>query len=96
MPHLPEHDPDIPAAERELLAVIDELKAKRQRLDTNDAQRHELQLAIYEYSQQVIHMRRNRMRRERGRSWLMWALAATLYSPPFAVLLLIAFPMRER
>ncbi len=33
---------------------------------------------------------------ERGRSWLMWALAATLYSPPFAVLLLIAFPMRER
>lgn len=33
---------------------------------------------------------------ERGRSWLMWALAATLYSPPFAVLLLIAFPVRER
>jgi len=26
----------------------------------------------------------------------MWALAATLYSPPFAVLLLIAFPPRER
>lgn len=53
-------DPDIPPAERELLATIDELKAKRQRLDTNDAERHLLQLAIYEYSQQVIHMRRNR------------------------------------
>lgn len=64
MPHLPEHDPDIPAAERELLAVIDELKAKRQRLDTNDAERHLLQMAIYEYSQQVSHMRRNRMRRQ--------------------------------
>ena len=51
-------------AERELLAAIDELKAKRQRLDTNDAERHLLQMAIYEYSQQVIHMRRNRMRRE--------------------------------
>jgi hypothetical protein len=51
-------------SERELLATIDELKAKRQRLDTNDAERHLLQMAIYEYSQQVIHMRRNRMRRE--------------------------------
>lgn len=66
MPHLPEHDPDIPPAERELLATIDELKAKRQRLDTNDAERHLLQQAIYEYSQQVIHMRRNRMRREQA------------------------------
>lgn len=53
-------------AERELLSVIDGLKAKRARLDTNDAQRHELQLAIYEYSQQVIHMRRNRMRQKEG------------------------------
>lgn len=57
-------DDDPSPSERELLATIDELKAKRQRLDTNDAQRHELQLAIYEYSQQVIHMRRNRMRRQ--------------------------------
>jgi len=53
-------DPDIPPAERELLSVIDGLKAKRARLDTNDAERHLLQMAIYEYSQQVIHMRRQR------------------------------------
>lgn len=66
MPHLPEYDPDIPAAERELLAAINELKAKRQRLDTNDAQRHELQLAIYEYSQQVIYLRRNRLHPKQG------------------------------
>jgi len=51
-------------SERELLATIDELKAKRQRLATTDAERHLLQMAIYEYSQQVIHMRRNRMRRQ--------------------------------
>jgi L-ribulose-5-phosphate 3-epimerase UlaE len=53
-------------AERELLAAIDELKARRQRLDTNDAERHLLQLAIYEYSQQVIYLRRNRLHPKQG------------------------------
>jgi len=51
-------------AERELLAVIDNLKAKRMRLDTNDAERHLLQLAIYEYSQQVIYMRRQQRQKQ--------------------------------
>lgn len=60
MPHAPEHDPDIPPAERELLATIDELKARRMRLDTNDAERHLLQQAIYEYGQQVHYLRRQR------------------------------------
>lgn len=61
MPHTPEQDPDIPAAERELLAAIDELKARLFGC-TDAVQAEELRHAIGERTQQVWHMRRNRQR----------------------------------
>jgi len=61
MPHLPEHDPDIPAREREMLAAIDELKARLFAChDVNEAE--ELRHAIGLHTQQVWYMRRNRQR----------------------------------
>ena len=65
--YLPANDPNISASERELLAAIDELKARRMRLDTTDAERHLLQQAIYEYNPQVLLLRRKRNIREQYR-----------------------------